>query len=158
MTDFRFYVWQSEKKNTKPTPKEEIFLFQLLCIPKSCFGESLSWTMSFVSTLKVSICTHFPLFLPILFHLHWDHKLLNTKPCFQSVRCTSQCQGPWHPPLHLWRHLCGKLCLHLCISLSVICTCIIQALTHHQNTSYALTRPHSSIPMYCYWTFVKKSE
>lgn len=38
--------------------------------------------------------------LPLV-HLHWDHKLLKMKPCFQSVRRASQCQGLSHTPLPL---------------------------------------------------------
>lgn len=73
--------------------------------------ESLSWKMSFISPPKVSPGTPSPLLPFTLLSLHWDHKLLNIKPCFQSVRRASRCQGPSHPLLHLWRHLGGKICL-----------------------------------------------
>lgn len=92
--------------------------------------ESLSWTMSFISPPKVSPGTPSPLLPFILLSLRWDHKLLNIKPCFQSVRRASRCQGPSHPLLHLWRHLGGKICLSLRTPLSLICACIIQAATH----------------------------
>lgn len=95
--------------------------------------ESLSWTMSFISPPKVSPSTPSP---PLPFTLpstHWDHKLLNIKPCFQSVRRASRCQGPSHPVLHLWRHLGGKICLSLPTPLSPICAYIIQAATHTQG-------------------------
>lgn len=92
--------------------------------------ESLSWTMSFISPPKVSAGTPSPLLPLTLLSLHRDHKLPNIKPCFQSVRCGSQCQGPSYPLLHLWRHLDGKICLSSHTPLSLIRTCIIQAATH----------------------------
>lgn len=84
-------------------------------------------------------------FLPLISSLpspltssHWDHKLLNIKPCFQSVRRGSRCQGPSDRLLHLRRHLGGKICLCLCISLSLGHICIIQAPTYPQGHAVAL--------------------
>ena len=107
----------------------------------STTDESLSKTVSFISPPEVSGSTPFSLLPFTLLHLHWDHKLLKIKPCFQSVRRASQCQGPSHPLSHLQRHLCGKICLPLSIPLSVICVYISQAPTH--NPAY-ITSSHKA--------------
>lgn len=86
----------------------------------------------------------------------WDHKLLNIKPCFQSVRHAIQCQGPSHPLLHLWRHLGGKICVPL--HTLVICTCIIQEATHTPHLKpRPPTRPRRSVPIYCKGTVSSKT-
>lgn len=113
--------------------------------------ESLSWKMSFISPPKVSPGTPSPLLPCTLLSLRWDHKLLNIKPCFQSVRRASQCQGPSHPLLHLWRHLDGKSCLPLHIPLSLICTCITQPPPISKCTPPSPpTPPHKATLQHCH--------
>lgn len=134
----------SEKERTSECKTEDGFLEQhvrlrskrshlfLLAgrLSSTSADESLSWRMSFISPPKVSAGTPSLLLPSTLPSLHGDHKLLNIKPCFQSVRRASQCQGPSHPLLHLRRHLGGKISLPLHTPLSLICACIIQAATH----------------------------
>lgn len=79
------------------------------CLPSTSADESLSWRIVLYFTSRCS-----PLPLPLLPRRR-DHKLLNIKPCFQSVRRGGGCQGlhvappPPPPPffffLHLRRHL-----------------------------------------------------
>lgn len=77
------------------------------CLPSTSADESLSWRIVLYFTSRCS-----PLPLPLLPRRR-DHKLLNIKPCFQSVRRGGGCQGLHFPPcpppffffLHLRRHL-----------------------------------------------------
>lgn len=75
------------------------------CLPSTSADESLSWRIVLYFTSRCP-----PLPLPLLPRRR-DHKLLNIKPCFQSVRRGSGCQGLHVPSptllffLHLRRQL-----------------------------------------------------
>lgn len=132
------------KRHVKLRSKQSHLFLLAGRLSSTSADESLSWTMSFTSPPKVSPSTPSPLLPFTLLSLCWDHKLLNIKPCFQSVRHTSRCQGPLHPVLHLWRHLGGKICLPLTEPLSLICACIIQAAKPPQSP-HAHTRPYRNV-------------
>lgn len=75
------------RPGSKP-PRLSLFAGRL---PSTSADESLSWRIVLYFTSRCS-----PLPLPLL-PRRGDHKLLNIKPCFQSVRRGGGCQGPSRP-------------------------------------------------------------
>lgn len=114
-----------EERNAKER-KPEIEAIPFVPVSRaSIIDICLSRNMPFSSHLKVSRSTLFPLLPFTLLSLGCNHKLLNIKPCFQSVRLASRSQGPSHPLLHFQRHLYEKsTSVH--IPLTHISTCITQ--------------------------------